>query len=210
MCNAMKTVTETEIIQFLRQNVKPIKDEFFGSGYRAAVVLKDGTELPCVIFRNPNKTIDLAIKRFKEEQTGKSIFANKTNGFGYREIVKTFVTSGNCLNSYDIAEIKESRFAIPFDELKKIHGETAMSWTAFVIEFKDQRKLSFGTNWSNEFFDLPQDFNFNNISKIYSGCYLSKDNELIPHKSLENLKELDKYQKIYRERQFFECYVENL
>lgn len=206
----MKTLSEEEIIFFLKNNIEPINDEFYGSGYRASVTLKDGTFLPCVIFRNPNKNIDLAIRRFKEEQNGKSIFGNKTKGFGYREIVKSFVTKGNSINSYDITKINKSRFAIPFEDLKKINGETAMSWTAFVIEFNDGQKLSFGTNWSNEFFDIPEDFDFSNISKIYSGYYLTKENELIGHKSLKDLQEMDKFQKINRERIFFECYVENL
>ncbi|KQR94184.1 hypothetical protein ASG01_15485 [Chryseobacterium sp. Leaf180] len=210
MYNAMKTPSQKEIIDFLKENIEPINDEFFGDGYRASATLKDGTYLPCVIFRNPTKTIDIAIKRFKEEQSGNGIFANKSKGFGYREIVKSFVTKGNCVNDYEINEVDTSRFSVPFETLRKINGETAMSWTAFVAEFNDGRKLSFGTTWSNEFFDLPEDYEFNNISKIYSGYYLSKLNELVPHKSLKQFEELENYQKIYRERQFFECYIENL
>lgn len=206
----MKKLSELEIIEFLKKNVEPLNDEIFGLAYRASATLKDGTFLPCVIFRNPNKTIELAIMRFKEEQSGNTVFSNKSKGFGYREIVKTFVTNGNCVNSYEIAEVNWSRYSIPLNDLKKIHGETAMSWTAFVLEFKDGRKLSFGTTWNNEFFDLPNDFDFNNISKIYSGYYLTKGDELIPHKSLKDFQELEKYQKIYRERQFFECYIDNL
>lgn len=206
----MKTLSELEIIEFLKKNVEPINDEIFGLAYRASATLKDGTYLPCVIFRNPNKTVDLAIRRFKEEQSGKPIFSNKSKGFGYREIVKTLVTKGNCINYYEIAEVNLSRYSIPISALKKIHGETTMSWTAFVIEFNDGRKLSFGTTWNNEFFDLPEDFDFKNISKIYSGYYLTKEDELIPHKSLKSFQELQYYQKIHRERQFFECYIDNL
>ncbi len=207
----MNRQTDIEIIRYLKENVEPINDGIYGSGYRASATLKDGTFLPCVIFRNPEKTIDQAIKRFKEEQSGKSIFAKKTKGLGYREIVKTFVTKGNCISIYDIVEVSKSRFAIPLEVFQKAHGETAMSWTAFVAEFNDGRKLSFGTTWNWEFFDIPDNYAFENVSNIVSGCYISKDNENIPHKSLSNFqKDLEKLQPILREKPFFECYIDNL
>ncbi|WP_155960820.1 hypothetical protein [Flavobacterium daejeonense] len=204
-------MTEIEIIKFLKGNIEPIQDNIYGLGFCASVTLKDGTFLPCVIFRNPQKLIELAIRRFKEEQSGKSIFASKTKGLGYREIVKTFVTKGNCVNIYDIANVQESRFAIPPNVAKQIHGETAMSWTAFVAEFNDKRKLSFGTSWNMEFFDLPNDYDFKNVTNIISGVYLSKDNEIVPHKSITDFtNNKEQLQYIHREKPFFECFVENL
>lgn len=207
----MKPLIETEIIHFLKQNVEPIPDSNFGLGFRASVTLTDGTFLPCVIFRNSEKTLDLAIRRFKEEQSNKSIFSNKSKGFGYREIVKNFVTKGNCINIYDIANVTKSRFEMPLEVYKKVEGETAMSWTVFVAEFEDGRKLSFGTRWNWQFFDLPEGFNFSGIKNIISGCYLSKENEIVPHKSLFDFqKDIEKLQTINREKPFFECYIDNL
>jgi len=211
MCNAMKTPVEIEIINFLKKNIEPFEDNIYGKGYKAAATLKDGTLLPCVIFRNPNPILNLAIKRFKEEQTGKSVFSFTTKGIGYRKIVETFVTSGNKVNFYDIIKVEKSRFAIPKNLAEKITGETAMSWTAFVAEFKNGEKLSFGTTWSWDFFDLPEGFEFDDVEKIYNNSYLSKNGEIIPHKSMTNFeKDIAEFQKIYRERQSFDCFVENL
>lgn len=53
--------------KFLKDNVEPLDDNAFGLGYRVSVYLTDGTFLPCVIFRNSNTIVDLAIRRFKEE-----------------------------------------------------------------------------------------------------------------------------------------------
>ena len=207
----MKPLIETEIIQFLKENVEPIPDSILGLGYRASVTLTDGTFLPCVIFRNSDKTLDLAIRRFKEERSNKSIFSNRSKGFGYREIVKKFVTNGNCINIYDIANITKSRFEIPIELYKKVEGETAMSWTVFVAEFEDGRKLSFGTTWNWQFFDLPEGFKFSEVKNIISGCYLSKANEIVTHKSiLDFKKEMENLQIINREKPFFECYVDQL
>lgn len=41
--------------------------------------------------------------------------------------------------------------------LKQIHGETVMSWTAFVVEMTDGRRFSYGSSFRFEFFDLPID-----------------------------------------------------
>ncbi len=207
----MNRQTDIEIIRYLKDNIEPINDSIYGLSYRASAKLKDGTILPCVIFRNSEKTVDQAIKRFKEEQSGKSIFAKKTKGFGYREIVKTFVMKGNCVNIYDIVEVSKSRFAIPLEVSRQIHGETAMSWTAFVAEFNDGRKLSFGTTWNWDFFDIPESYSFEDVSRIVSGCYISKENEIVHHKSLSNFQsDLEKLQPILREKPFFECYIDNL
>lgn len=119
----MNYLPDKDIINFLKDNIQPLGDNAYGLGYRAAATLKDGTFLPCVIFRNPSTLINLAIRRFKEEQTGKSIFS-KSSGLGYREIVKTFVASGNCVNHYDIVKVDKSRFAFPLDIQKQITGET--------------------------------------------------------------------------------------
>lgn len=110
----MNSLPDKDIIKFLKDNIHPLDDNAYGLGYRASATLKDGTFLPCVIFRNPEILVNLAIRRFKEEQSGKSIFS-KSSGLGYREIVKTFVASGNCVNRYDISIVDKSRVAFPLD-----------------------------------------------------------------------------------------------
>ena len=206
----MNSLPDADIIKFLKDNIQPLDDNAYGLGYRASATLKDGTFLPCVIFRNPATLIDLAMRRFKEERSGKSIFS-KSSGLGYREIVKTFVASGNCVNHYDIARVDKSRFAFPLDVQKQINGETSMSWTAFVAKFKDGRHLSFGTTWNWEFFDLPDDFKAEDIVEIINHSYLLKTGEIVGHRSsFDRVKRQDEMEKIYRDRQFFECYVDNL
>ena len=206
----MNSLPDEDICKFLKDNIQPLDDNAYGLGYRASATLKDGTFLPCVIFRNPATLIDLAMRRFKEERSGKSIFS-KSSGLGYREIVKTFVASGNCVNHYDIARVDKSRFAFTLDVQKQINGETSMSWTAFVTKFKDGRHLSFGTTWNWEFFDLPDDFKAEDIVEIINHSYLLKTGEILGHRSsFDRVKRQDEMEKIYRDRQFFECYVDNL
>ncbi len=206
----MNSLPDKDIIKFLKDNIQPLDDNGYGLGYRASATLKDGTFLPCVIFRNPATLINLAIRRFKEEQSGKSIFS-KSSEHGYREIVKTFVASGNCVNHYDIAKVDKSRFAFPIDVQKQIKGETSMSWTAFVAKFKDGRHLSFGTTWNWEFFDLPDDFKAEDIGEIINHSYLLKTGEVVGHRSsFDRVTRMDEMEKIYSDRQFFECYVDNL
>jgi hypothetical protein len=206
----MNSLPDEDIISFLKNNVQPLEDNAYGIGYRASATLKDGTFLPCVIFRNPSKLVHLAIRRFKEEQTAKSIFS-KLSGVGYRDIVKTFVASGNCLNHYDIARVDKSRFAFPLNIQMQIKGETSMSWTAFVAKFKDGRHLGFGTTWNLEFFDLPDDIQAEDIVEIINHSYLLKTGEIVAHRSsFDRVTRKDELEKIYSDRPFFECYVDNL
>ena len=199
---------ETEIIKFLKNNIEPIEDKFHGAFYRASVYLKDETFLPCVVFRNSQKTVDLAIKRFKEEKQAESIFSRK-HGFGYKQVVKSFGASGNRLNHFDISKITESRFALPKKIQYQITGETAISWKVFIAKFKDNRKLSFGTRWHDAFFEIPTDYNVNEIVEIINDSYIQKNGEIISHNSLKKL-DFDLFEKIHQDKPFFECYLDNL
>lgn len=197
-----------EIISFLKENVPPLENAACGEGYRASVTLVDGIYLPCVIFRNPTTTVDLAMRRFKEEQTGKSIFSRES-GLGYREIVKTFVTGGNNINYYEIAKIDISNFAFPQVILDKIHGETLMSWTGFVAKMKDGHQFAFGTRFSFEFFNMPEGYTPLDIVEIINHSYLDEENNVKSYHSPEGYPRFDSI-KVFRERPFFECFVEHL
>ncbi len=102
----MKPIQENEIAKFLKENVEPLKSDTYGSGYRASVTLLDGTFLPCVIFRNAKIFAELAITRFKEEQTNPK--------FGYYNIVRSFVTRGNCITPMILAMSKKVNMPFHF------------------------------------------------------------------------------------------------
>lgn len=144
-----------QIIRFLINNIETLDDNVYGPGYRASVYLVDGTFLPCVIFRNPKTVVNLAMRRFKEEQSGKGIFS-RSSGLGYADIVKSFVTKGNCINDYDIERVEKSKYAFPLKVQQQIHGETTMGWTGFAAKMKDGKHFGFGTSFHWEFFQMPE------------------------------------------------------
>lgn len=150
----MSTKQTTEIIDFLKENITPLEDSIYGSSYRASVYLNDGTFLPCVIFRSADKLVKQAIKRFKQELSRKGIFQpiSKSN---YYDIVKLFVASGNCINTYDIDSVECSKYAFPLEILRQIRGETTMGWTGFSVKMADEKYFGFGTRFHFEFFDIP-------------------------------------------------------
>jgi hypothetical protein len=92
----------------------------------------------------------------------------------------------------------------------KIQGETSMSWTAFVAKFKDGRQLSFGTTWNWEYFDLPNDYDSNDIIEIINHSYLSKSGDIIKHGQIDREVDWKQLQTIHKDKPFFECYVDNL
>jgi hypothetical protein len=204
----MTPLPTEDIIRFLRANIEPLTDATYGNSYRASVTLTDGLELPCVMFRNSSRLVELAIRRFKEEQSGKSIF-NKSSGMGYKEIIKTFVANGNCINDYDIAKVKKSDFAFPVQVLKQINGETKMGWTGFVAKMHDGNQFAFGTTFQFDFFNLPAGYSTTDIVKIVNHSYLDKNGNL---KNYHDPKDYDSFDRslIYRERPYFECYLDNL
>jgi len=188
---------EKEIIKFLKEKIEPLEDNVYGTGYRASICLVDGTFLPCVIFRNSKTIVELAIRRFEEEQNGRSI-------------VKSFVARGNCINAYGIGKIEKSKFAFPLSILKQIQGETHMGWTGFVGRMKDGECFSFGTTFLMEFFDMPEKYSVEDIDEIINHSYISKLGE-IRSCYAEVEKPTDKHNDlIYRERPYFECYLDNL
>ncbi len=73
----MKNEHNENIIRFLKDNIEPLDDSIYGLSYRASAYLTDRVYLPCVIFRNPKSTVNLALRRFKEEQKGKEFLVNR-------------------------------------------------------------------------------------------------------------------------------------
>lgn len=204
----MNPLAQEDIISFLKDNVQPLANTSYGQGYRASVTLIDGLHLPCVTFRNSNPIVDLAQRRFKEEQTGKSVFS-KPSRLGYRDIVKTFITNGNCINYYDIGKIDKSVFAFPETILRKIEGETKMGWTGFVAKMEDGKEFAFGTSFLFEFFNMPNGYSPNDIVEIINHSYLDEENNLKSYHTPDMFGKFN-ISSVYRERPYFECFMDNL
>jgi hypothetical protein len=199
-----------DIIKFLKDNIEPLEDNSFGLGFRASVYLTDGTFLPCVIFRNPKTVVNLAIRRFKEEQTKKGLF-NRSSGVIYYNIVKNFVTNGNCINEYDIDRVEKSKFAFPLTIQKQIKGETTMGWTGFAVKMKDGKHFGFGTTFLWEFFQMPDGYSVDDIEEVINHSYVLKNGELRSHRE-GPLTRPEEYKDavVHRERPFFECYIDSI
>jgi hypothetical protein len=164
------------INEYLKTGVEEITDPAYGSGYRCSAYLTDGTFLPCVMLRSSAATVQLAMRRFKEEQKGIGVFGRRKDA--YEQIVKSFVTSGNLINSYDIARVEASRFAVPLALLRQIEGETTMGWTGFVLEMNDGQSLAFGTTFRSDFLDLPEGYAFTDVRKVHNHSYVTPAGEI--------------------------------
>lgn len=206
----MKRQQTEDIIKFLTETIEPLSDNSYGLGYRASAYLIDGTFLPCVLFRNPKTVVNLAIRRFKEEQNSKSIFS-RLSGLGYYNIVKGFVTDGNCINAYEIDRVEKSGFAFPLTIQSQIKGETTMGWTGFAAKMKDGRHFGFGTTFNWEFFQMPDGYSVDDIVEIVNHSYVLPNGELRSHREGPQTRP-DEYKDavVHRERSFFVCYVDSL
>jgi hypothetical protein len=120
-------------------------------------------------------------------------------------VVQSFVSNGSHVWNYVIKAVELSLFAWPLEVLKKIHGETAMGWTAFVAEMKDGTMHSYGTQFNFEFFDLPSGYLLADIAKIHSGMVYSQAKGLETF-SMASTKAIQPY----REKPFFTCYLDEL
>lgn len=199
-----------DIINFLKRNVEPLDDSNYGQGYRASIYLVDGTFLPCVLFRNPSTIVNLAIRRFKEEKTGRGVF-NRSAGLGYHDIVKHFITNGNRVNYYDIEKVEKSQYAFPLKIQNQIQGETTMGWTGFAVKMKDGKHFGFGTTFHWEFFHMPEGYSTEDMEEVINHSYVLKTGKLCSHK-VPFFEQPNDYSEaiIYRERPFFECYLDDL
>lgn len=161
---------------YLKSGVEAIPDSAYGPGYRCSAYLTDGTFLPCVMLRSNAAVVQLAMRRFKEEQKGLGVFGRRRDA--YEQIVKTFVAGGNRINSYDIASVEASRFAAPLELLRQIEGETSMAWTGFVFEMNDGQSFAFGTTFRVDFLDLPEGYAFTDVRKVHNHSYVNAAGEV--------------------------------
>lgn len=199
-----------DIINFLKAEVEPVPDQAYGPGYRASVLLEDGTFLPCVMFRNPEMITDLALRRFEQEKSGKSIFGGSKEA-AYRNIVRHFITTGNRISDYQIAKVLPCRWAFPYEFLGEIDGETTMGWTAFSVRMKDGKHFSFGTSFRWEFFSMPEGYSGEDFAELIPHSYVRPSGELgyFRRASVSDPDEYD-HARVFRERPFFECFLQGL
>jgi hypothetical protein len=198
----------TPIEDFLRrESIEPYPDQYYGDGFRCSATLKDGTHLPCVMVRRNAAIIELATRRFEEEKRGKGVFGGRKDA--YREIVKNFVASGNCVNAYDIETAAVSPYGIPLTLLRQIQGETLMSWTGFVFEMKDGSRHSFGTTFLTAFFELPNGYTFDDVLTVHNHSFVDESGQVVPIRQPDG-SSLAPYRRgrVYRERPYFDCFID--
>jgi hypothetical protein len=130
------------------------------------------------MLRKSEPLVKLAIRRFEEEKKGNGVFGLFGSHSAYERIVKSFVTSGNKVNDYNIDRIEPSRFAIPLELMRKIEGETTMAWTGFAFEMMDGKLFSYGTSFGMGFFDLPDGYRFEDVIAVHNHSYVSPTGKL--------------------------------
>ena len=189
-------IRPSELKDFLTREIEPLSDQIYGSRYRAAVRLTDDTFLPCVVFQSRQSRVNLALRRFDQVRSQPD---------QYRAVVEVFAAGESRINDYDIKAVERSPYAWPLEILETIHGETVMSWTAFVVEMKDGTMHSYGTSFRTEFFDLPHNYSYSDIARIHSGMLYS------PELGLRDFSmDLQEQLKPYREKPFFTCYLREI
>jgi hypothetical protein len=185
---------EAKIAKFLIANVEPWDESSFGRYYRAAAYLRDETYLPCVLFGNPTKIIDLAIRRFPE---------TANDEYQHRLVAGSFVARRATVPIYDVMRIELSPFAWPESTLRQIHGETTMGWTSFTAKMKDGKIFAFGTTFNFQFFDLPKGYTYDDIAEIHSGMVVNENGVEEPFSQ-------DWSRQCFRDKPFFYCYTDCL
>jgi len=180
---------QKEIIRWIRTEQEPVPDLCGRNAYRSAAYLKDGVHLPCVLLREARAHTELALARFEESRKG-GVADPRNLSDHYPNVVKHFVTEGNQVDLYDIARIEPSPYAIPFSLLSQMGDETSMGWTQFAVLLDEGTEVSFGTSYLNEFFDIPEGFSWDRVTKV------------VPHRS--------RTKPVYRERPFFTCFVDKV
>jgi hypothetical protein len=206
----MKVWQNEDIIRFLKMKTEPINDPLYGPGYPASVYLLDGTFLPCVIFRNPDAVVNLAIRRFQEEKSGEGVLGGSAET-AYTQIVTNFVTKGNRVNDYEVDRIETCPFAIPAVIQQQLSSETAPGWRCFAVRMSDGKYIGFGTGFGTEFFNLPEGYAAQDMIEVINHVYVLNTGELLPYSEAEPARH-NEYQLAVtcRERSFFECFVADL
>ena len=189
------------------KKLESAKDSIYGTSYRGAAILKDGTEIPCLIFKSKEKIVNLAKRRIKEELNGNGCLGGD-DPFG--QIVTVFAAGGNRVNDYDISKVIPSKYAIPDSLRSKIRGETFMGWTGWGFEMNDGKLFQFGSSFSFDYFDMPEGYEFSDVKTVHNHSYLNGAGELCKLRQGAFPPEEYKRENVYREKVSFECAIDGI
>ena len=194
-------------VRNITSKVDPLKDSIFGSRYRCALTLKDGTFLPCAVIQSKERLVALAKRRIKEEMQARG---NLGGDDPYGQIVSTFVANGNRINDYDVASSDISRYAIPPTLLAQIHGETMMGWTGWVFRMRDGKLFSYGSSFHTEFFQLPDGYDFSEVIEVINHSFVDSTGNVVGLREGGVLPAQYRPAAVFRERAFFDCAVDGI
>jgi hypothetical protein len=151
--------------------------------------------------------VDLAKRRIKEEMSGNGRLGGEDP---YGQIIATFVAGGNRINDYEVASSTPSKYAIPLDLLRKIEGETTMAWTGWVFRMKDGRHFSYGTSFSTDFFQLPDGYDFGDVTDVINHSFVDTTGSIASLKQGGLPPPTYDRNAILRERAYFSCAVDGI
>ena len=185
--------------------VEPLKDDVYGPLYRCSLTLRDGTFLPCAVLQSRQRLETLAQRRIREELSGKALLAGPDP---YGQIVSLFATKGNRVSDYEVASAAESKYAIPLSLLSQIHGETRMGWTGWVFKMTDGKLFSYGSTFSFEFFQLPENYEFADVAEVINHSFVDKTGAVRSLK--QSIPDNYSIESVLRERVYFSCAVDGI
>lgn len=142
-----------------------------GETCRCSVILTDGLKLPCVVLKPAAPRVASVITRLEDERAGNSII--RVPGDAYIAAVAAFTALDSQISPHQIAEVRPSPYAIPWDLMNRVEGETLMGWTAWVFEMTDGALFPYATSFSCEFFGLPEGYTFADVAQVHSGFYVN-------------------------------------
>ena len=73
---------------------------------------------------------------------------------------------------------------------------------------KDGNFFSFGSTFLFAFFDLPTGYSFKDVKTVHNHSYVSEEGDLVNIRGLNDFSEDYKPEKVYREKPYFECYID--
>ena len=198
------------MLDFVRQivrSVEPLDDPVLGPRYRCSVTLKDGFVIPCVSLQSRKRLVDLAKRRIREEMGD----GRRLGGYDpYGQIVSSFAASGNRIADYDVATAEPSPYAIPPSLLSQIEGETTMGWTGWVFRMTDGASFSFGSDYSMDFINMPENYSFSDVAQVFNHSFANAAGKVISFKQAGSPPERYNRNAVFHARSSFVCAVDGL
>lgn len=188
-------------------SIEPVIDASYGPIYRCAATLEDGSVLPCVGLQSRSVIVNLARDRVTEVFEGRNKFVSDDP---LRDILDSFVAGRSQISDYRIRSIAPSRFAVPQSLMRKIHGETTMSWTGWVFRMRDDRHFSYGSSFEMQFLDLPDGYDFADVVEVINHAYVDDGGQVRPLQRATLLPDDYHRDAVLGPRVSFTCYVSGI